>query len=122
MDQTVILLFEPVQSRVAQSLAFSRRHSAAVSRHGRAHRVPAEIPRQEIEPVLARPIFRIDTFFRDLERQASIFDNVRRQYTQLMSVTNEKTREFAYADRSDNVGRRKPEGDNQDFHCRLGAM
>src|SRR5215472_3434443 len=37
-----------------------------------------------------------------------------------MSMTNEITREFAYANRAANVGRWKPEGDNQDFHSGLG--
>src|SRR6516164_6306393 len=77
VNQSVVMALDPVQSRVAQPPAFSRGYHGSPS--GRALRAAAEIPPQEIEPVLARPIFRIDVFSRNLEWQASIFDNVCRQ-------------------------------------------
>src|SRR5215472_5939811 len=77
VNQSVVMALNPVQSRVAQPPASPRRCHGSPS--DRALRAAAEIPPQEIEPVLARPIFRIDVFSRNLAWQASIFGNVCRQ-------------------------------------------
>ena len=70
-----------------------------------------------IDPMPALTILGIKyPFPRDLERQATVFDEVGRQDTHVMPSTIEIAREFAYPYRSDDIRRRERKADDQNFH------
>src|SRR5437899_6602563 len=73
----------------------------------------AKQPNHTGEPVLALPVIRVDDLLsRNLERQASIAADIGCKDAQVVAAAIEIAGEFADTDRTDDVGRRKPEGDN----------
>ena len=59
---------------------------------------------------------------RNLERQASVFDEIGRQHTHIMPQTIEIARELAYAYRADDIRRREREADDQNLHFGAAAV
>src|SRR6516165_5099794 len=78
-----------------------------------------ELPRKGDDLVAALLIIRVDDLFcRDLDRQASVSADLGRQNAHLIFVSIEIASQLADPDCANDVSRRKPERDNQNFHVR----